>query len=116
MESATSCCISCWRLFAISNFGWKPLHHLLYPQVDLLNQLLVIPVGFQGLAECEQVFLTVVADQRLHDGFFAGTNARVPQLRQSMRIVFASQDRVHDGQTGCSIQIADDMVNLRRFI
>src|SRR5208337_798299 len=80
------------RLFATSNFGWKPLHHLLHLQVDLPNKLLVIAVGFEGLAEREQVLLTVIADQRLHDGFFTGANTRVPQLRQFMRVAFPSQD------------------------
>jgi len=35
-------------------------------------------IGFQGLAQREQVFLPVVADQRLDDGFFTGLNMTIP--------------------------------------
>jgi hypothetical protein len=32
------------------------------------------------LPEREQVLFTVITNQRLDDGFFAGANARVPQF------------------------------------
>ena len=89
------------------------MHHLLHPRVDFLDQLLVIPVGFKGLAEREQVLLAVVADQRFHDGLFTGANARVTQLSQLKRIAFSGKDCVHDGQAGGSIEIADDVMNLQ---
>jgi len=81
------------RLISLGNFRRKPLHHLLHLCIDFLDQLLGIPVGFEGLAERKQVLFTVVADERFHDGLFTGANARVTQSSQLERIAFSGQDR-----------------------
>jgi len=72
-----------------------------------------MPVSHQGLAKREQMFVTVVAHQRFHDGLLRGSDAPVSEISQPLGITLTGQDGVNDGQASGPGDVADDVMNLK---
>ena len=86
-------------------------------QFDLLVALgdepLVMAPGIEGLLDDEEVFGTPVALQTTSNCVAAGLDAVIFQGGELLRIAFAGQEGVEDGQAGDAGQVADDVVNLQ---
>ena len=89
--------------------GEQPLGLL----VTLSDELLIMPPGVQGLLNDEEMFGAPVAVQTAGDHVAAGLDAMILQCGQLLRIAFASEDGVEDGQAGDAGQVADDVVDLQ---
>lgn len=64
------------------------------------DQLLVVAISHERLAQGKQMFVPVVADQRPGYRVFGGLDAPVTQLRQELRVSLSRQDRFHDSHAG----------------
>jgi hypothetical protein len=63
------------------------------------------------LAESEKVLWPIVTHQAFHDRFVTGPNAWIAKLREFLRIPFATQYFVDDGQPSRARNITDDMMD-----
>ena len=78
-------------------------------RVALGHHLLVMGIGGAGLAQGEEVFVYPVADEAFGDGGQVGLDAVVTQGGELVRVAFAGEERINDGQTGLAGQIANDV-------
>ena len=86
---------------------------LLDLQIALTDLGLVEAPGFEGLAQGEEMFGPVVADQGFFDGGIGSLDAVVFEFNQLLWATFAGQNRVEHGLTGGSDDVADDVVQLQ---
>ena len=80
--------------------------------ITLGDEGLVVAPSFEGLPDDEEVFGAPVAMEAAGEGVAAGFDARVLEGGELVRIPFAGEDGVEDGQAGDTGQIADDVVDL----
>jgi hypothetical protein len=80
--------------------------------VALGDQLLVVPVRPQGLPQGEEMFGPVVPDQGLGDRVRRSLDPVVAVAREHLRIPFAREDRLEDGEAGPPGDVAQHMVEL----
>lgn len=86
---------------------------LLDLQIALADLGLVEAPRFEGLAQGEEMFGAVVADQGFFDGGIGCLDTMVFELNQLFWAAFAGQNRVEHGLPGGSDDIADDVVQLQ---
>lgn len=67
----------------------------------------------EGLAQAEEVFRAVVADEGFGDGLRRGFDPVIAQGGEGGWVAFACEDGVEDGEAGDAGDVADDVVKLK---
>lgn len=80
--------------------------------VALGHHLLIVSVDLTGLPKGEEVFLFPIADEALGDGGSVGFDAMIAEGREFGPVAFASENGIHDGETGLASDIANDISEL----
>ena len=80
--------------------------------VALGDELLIMPPSIQGLLNDEEMLGVPVTVQAAGNRVAAGLDAMIFQGGELLRIAFAGEDGVEDGQAGDAGQVTDDVMDL----
>src|ERR1700677_1206005 len=92
-----------WRWRTTVALAGQLSHVLLNLPITVCQHLLILPVGFQGLAQSKQVLGAIVANQRLDHRCPICVNPPIGQLGS---IPFSSKDGVQNAQSALTRNIA----------
>ena len=101
-----------WQWLQIG-FAVKAGEGLLEVLIALVNEVLIMPPGAEGLLHDEEVFGPPIPLKTASDQVAGSFDAMIFESGQLLRVAFASEDGVEDGQAGDTGQVTDDVVDLK---
>ncbi len=90
----------------------QSVHKPCYLVIQFGDELLIVAIAVQRLLQGEQVLRPVVSHECLRDGLARALHANVTEVRQAQGITVACEDRIQDGQSTGTRDVAQHMMDL----